>query len=368
MDIENKEERILVDEIDEIEVNSQSEDVFYKHDYVAKFPEKPELAFDVVNHFMGLLKDKDVVFENVLMQLEIQKSMLGTFVENSIELKDSFFDVVKRVESYEKMVDEKRGLEYVDNDVVKRKPEHYFKHIKDINESLPLVQMNDIIFKFKDDYIKIIATYEGDKEYPLYQFDFEKIDEVLNKGNNLSLITNIKSALLEMNIMYKEYFDKARSIAYKSVAIDFYKSLEINKSILTETMKKRKVDKFVTAGLRKRLSERYEKFDIYTKKDILAIQDGFTKLCSLFNIAYHYVVTYHQPDAENINMDVFDDTVIDPKLEDKLNFFLIKCIVNHLNKNPMDVGSLLYDLRYENMRDSLQSNTFKHMVKFFLEF
>ncbi len=360
---ENKEE---IQDIDEITVNTKEEDVFFKHDYVTKLPSQSELTFDIVANFNGLLKEKDVVFEPVLMQLEIQKRLLSNFLEDSLELKNNLLTRVQRIETFEEMKDDDKGIEYVEDEVVKRKPTHYSKIITDNNEFLISIQIADEIFRFKDNLIKEISHSEGDKIYKFFQFDFDKINEILDKGNNLSLIVNIKNTFLEINNQFKLYFDKARSISYITVANEFYKDLIDSKEVYNEIMSQRKADKIITSGLRKRISERYEKRDEYTKRDILSIQDGITKLCSLFNIAYHYVFTYKQTEVESINLTVFDDTKVDALVEDKLNYFLVKCISHHLTKYPQDIGDIIYDTRFDNMKDCLLSLSFKKMVTFFL--
>ena len=89
--------------------------------------------------------------------------------------------------------------------------------------------------------------------------------------------------MYEINLKYKEYFDSARPISYITVNQEFYKTLLDNKSIYIENMKKGKVDKLINAGMRKRISEKYEKLGDFNKTDIIAIQDGLTKLNLLFN-------------------------------------------------------------------------------------
>lgn len=360
-------ENNVLNDVDEVTVNTKKEDVFFKHDYVVKLPNEKELTFDIVTKFGGMLKNKDVVFESVMMHIEIQKKLLSNFLEDSDELKKNLLDHVLRIETYEEMVDDEKGVEYVEDDKVKRKPTHYTKFVKDINEFLISIQIADNVFKFKPSIVKEINSSEGDRVYKLYQFDFDVINEILDKGNNLSLIVNIKNVFLELNNQYKTYFDKARAISYVTVANEFYEEVAGSAEIYKEIMSKRKADAFILNGMRKRISERYEKLQEYSKKDIMGIQDGISRLCHLFNVAYHYVNTFNQTDTEHIDITIFnEDQKVDPLMEDKLNYFLVKCIYHHITRYPQDIGDIIYDMRFDDMKDSIMSLTFKKMVSFFL--
>lgn len=375
-------DEIRNDSIVDVNVAEEFKDPFYQHDYVFKKVDEDEIAFDVIKNKTNLIDvvdgtldikkmvgeeiQKEIDFQKEALEIEVQKRILSQILKDSPDLRDLLFDFLVTITETEEQKDEEKGVENVNrHGQVKVKPIHYSRVLNDTNVENQCIQIDDKIYRFKSNVLKETDRAEGDKVYKLFQFDFDEIEKIFEKGNNLSLIKNVRDTLLSINIKFKLQYDKFRVTAYKHTWTEFTKQMFAAKELHDEIMGLNKVDPLVVPNIRRRMLEKFKKKFKINLSTATTVSDALTTLLEMFYTAY--LVVQKNPTIESdhtmfYNEEILDDLKEDKLMEAKLKYFLMKNIYNYLTKFPYDLSNIIHEAHFKDSSDIINSFTFHKMI------